>query len=141
MERNERRFSPEVEAEICDKYLTNDYTMQALAEEYECSKSTIWRIVRSSDNIEAAEHNASLRARLSLLKLKNASADAAEKLVMLMKKQRSDKQVYADIQIIQQVLDRAGVREQKEEKQDISVTFNTGGIKLGVPDHSNDKKE
>jgi transposase-like protein len=136
-----RRFTPEQEAEICDKYLTNEYTMRDLAQEYGCSTDTVWKIIRRSENIEVAEHNASLRARLSLLKLKNASADAAEKLVMLMNKQRSDKQVYADIQLIQQVLDRAGVREQREEKQDISVTFNTGGIKLGVPDHSKDKKE
>lgn len=121
-------------------YMTNEYTMADLAEHFGCSKRTIWKAIRNSDNFEVAEHNATIRTRIAQTKLKNASADAVEKLLKLLEKDRDKDHEYVDIQLIQQVLDRAGVRAAKEEKQDINIKFNTGGIVLGVPDHSKDGK-
>jgi hypothetical protein len=89
--------------------------------------------------MEEEERKADIRTRFSLLKLKNASTDAVEKLLNMLEKERDAKSEYIDIQLIQQVLDRAGVRVVKEDKQDLKVHISTGEIKLGVPDHSKDK--
>lgn len=71
---------------------------------------------------------------MATIRLKNASTDAAEKLVELLNKKRSEKQVYADIQIIQQVLDRAGVRSEKEEKQELAISFVGGCVSPKMPE-------
>lgn len=118
-----RVLPPEKEVEVVERYIEGGVTMRQLAEEYGVCKSTISNIVARADVLDKLERKANARAQLALIKIKNASADAAEKLVELMEKERDDSLVYADIQLVGQVLDRAGVRETKEEKNDVTVTF------------------
>jgi predicted DNA-binding protein YlxM (UPF0122 family) len=135
----EKKLTDEQRKEIAESYFANDKTLLQLAAEYDVSKTTIWRVIHNSGIMEEEERKADIRTRFSLLKLKNASTDAVEKLLNMLEKERDAKSEYIDIQLIQQVLDRAGVRVVKEDKQDLKVHISTGEIKLGVPDHSKDK--
>ena len=134
-----RKLTDEQRKEIAERYFANDCTLDQLAAEYDVCRNTIWRIIHNSGIMEEEERKADIRTRFSLLKLKNASTDAVEKLLKMMEKERTDQGEYIDIQLIQQVLDRAGVRVVKEDKQDLKVHISTGDIKLGVPDHTKDK--
>ena len=118
---------------IVEEYLDEMPPYVALGEKYGVSASTICRVIADSGVLDEAERKASSRAKMATIRLKNASAEAAEKLVKLLNKERSEKQVYADIQIIQQVLDRAGVRAEKEEKQEIAISFTGNGVKPKMP--------
>ena len=125
-ERFKRILTDEQIADIIDRYLEGGITMQQLADEYNVSRATISHYISNSELIEKAERRADVKSRLALINLKNASADAADKLVQLLNEKRGKNQVYADIQIIQQVLDRAGVREEKKEDKDVKITFMDG---------------
>ena len=135
----EKKLTDEQRKEIAESYFANDKTLLQLAAEYDVSKTTVWRVIHNSGIMEEEERKADIRTRFSLLKLKNASTDAVEKLLNMLGKERDARRGYIDIQLIQQVLDRAGVRVVKEDKQDLKVHISTGEIKLGVPDHSKDK--
>lgn len=130
----ERALTDEQAQEIVDRYMDSNVTMKQLAEEYGVCSKTISKYICDSGVLERAERRADSRAKLALINLKNASADASEKLVELLNEKRGKNQVYADIQIIQQVLDRAGVREEKKEDKDVRITFADGvGIAPKMP--------
>lgn len=114
--------------EVVERYIEGNgsVTMQMLADEYGVCKKSISRYICNSGVLDRAERRANVRQRLALINLKNASTDAAEKLVTLMNEKRGKNQVYADIQIIQQVLDRAGVREEAKEDRDVRISFADG---------------
>lgn len=135
----DRKLTDEQRKEIAESYFANDLTLEQLANEYNVCKKTIWRVVHASGIMENEEKKADIRTRFALLKLKNASTDAVEKLLKMMEKERDENHEYIDLQLIQQVLDRAGIKVVKEDKQDVKVHISTGDIKLGVPDHTKDK--
>lgn len=130
----EKKLTEEQADEIVERYMEGGVTMQQLGDEYGVSKKTISRYISNSGVLDRAERKANLRQRLALIKLKSASADAAEQLVDLMDKTNGKKQVYAKLQTLQQVLDRAGVREEKHEDKDVRITFADGvGIAPKMP--------
>lgn len=129
-----RALTDEQIADIIDRYLEGGVTMQNLANEYGVSRSTISHYISNSELIEKAERRADIRTRLALITLKNASAYAAEQLVEILDKTNDKKQIYAKLQALQQVLDRAGVREEKKEDKDVHITFANGvGIAPKMP--------
>lgn len=130
----EKKLTEEQADEIVERYMEGGVTMQQLGDEYGVSKKTISRYISNSGVLDRAERKANLRQRLALIKLKSASADAAEQLVDLMDKTNGKNQVYAKLQTLQQVLDRAGVREEKHEDKDVRITFADGvGIAPKMP--------
>lgn len=127
-----RKFTDEEELAIATEYVESSATMRELAERYNVAVSTISRIVHRSELLDRLERRADSRARLALIKLKTESADASAKLIRLSRKERGEEGVYADIQIIQQILDRAGVRATKNEDNSMTIKFADGaGFKLG----------
>lgn len=130
----ERMFTEDQEFEIANEYLEGGVTMQEVADKWGCSRSLVAKILDRTHVMEKMEKRASRRTQRALIRLKMASADAAEKLVRLTQKERGDEMVYADIQLLGQVLDRAGVREASKEDKNVSVSFSSvGGISPKMP--------
>lgn len=133
----EPKLTEEQSAEIVERYMEGNVTMKELAAEYGVCTKTISRHICSSGVLDRVERRANLRQRLALITLKNASAEAAEQLVDLMDKTNGKNQVYAKLQTLQQLLDRAGVREEKREDKDVRITFADGvGIAPKMPKRS-----
>ena len=131
--KNIGKLTEEEKQEIVERYLEGGVTMQQIAYEYGVSKMTISRTIRNSRVLEDLEKTANIKSRLALLRLKTAATDATERLIDLLYENRDTDHQYLDMQIIQQILDRAGVRETKEDKQDVKVTFSTGGFSVNMP--------
>lgn len=132
-------------AEIVERYIEGGgkLTMKQLAEEYGVCAQRISQIIDKSGVLDILEKRAQKRVRLATIKMQYASADAAEKLVNLALKERGEEGVYADNQLLQQLLDRAGARVVKKEDNTFTVAVDFGeaaGMKLGVPDHSGDNE-
>lgn len=127
------KITPEQREEIVVRYFDGGITMRELAEEYGVTRQYVSQLVSRSDMIEKAERRADIRSRIALITLKNASADAAEQLVEVLEKTNGKNQVYAKLQALQQVLDRAGVREEKKEDKDVHISFVGGGIAPKMP--------
>lgn len=127
-----RKFTDEEEYAIAYEYIEGNATMPDLAKKYGVVTSTISRIIHRRGVLDEMERRADSRSRLALIRLKMESAEASAKLVKLSRKKRSDKDVYADIQLLQQILDRAGIRATKEEDNTLTIRFADGaGFKLG----------
>lgn len=140
--KQERRFTREQEIEIGEEYVEGGVTMRELAAKYDVALSTMSGIIHRSGVIDELERRADSRSRLSLVRLKMASANASAKLVRLAEKERDDSMVYADIQLLQQILDRAGVRATKNEDNSITLKFADGaGFNLGNTEEAEIVKE
>lgn len=140
--KQERRFTREQEIEIGEEYVEGGVTMRELAAKYDVALSTMSGIIHRSGVIDELERRADSRSRLSLVRLKMASANASAKLVRLAEKERDDSMVYADIQLLQQILDRAGVRATKNEDNSITLKFADGaGFNLGSTEEAEIVKE
>lgn len=50
----QRRFTPEQEAEICNLYATGQHSQHALARQFGCSQGTIARILKAKPKMNAA---------------------------------------------------------------------------------------
>ena len=122
----EAKLSKEQREELAERYFLEKKTIRELAAEYGVSYTNAWRVLHNSGIMEGQERRADIRTRIAMVKLKNASTDAVEKLLLMLEKERDENHEYVDIQLIQQVLDRAGVRVAKDEKQDIKVHFAAG---------------
>lgn len=137
-----RKFTDEQEMEIAIEYVEDGASMDELAKKYNCCKATISKVVHRSRVLDKMERRADSRSRLALIRLKTESADASAKLIRLSRKEREDKDVYADIQLLQQILDRAGVRATKNEDNSITLKFADGaGFKLGQTEEAETIKE
>ena len=127
-----RKFTEDEELEIASEYIEGRTTMDELGKKHGCSKATISRIVSRTGVLDELEKKADARSRLALIKLKMESAQASGKLIRLSQKERDDSMVYADIQLLQQILDRAGVRATKTEDGSLTIRFAEGaGFSLG----------
>lgn len=127
-----RKFTDEQEMEIAIEYVEDGASMDELAKKYNCCKATISKVVHRSRVLDKMERRADSRSRLALIRLKTESADASAKLIRLSRKEREDKDVYADIQLLQQILDRAGVRATKNEDNSLTIKFAPGaGFDIG----------
>ena len=129
---NEPLFTKEQMVEIAMEYIEERPTMEALAKKYGCSQATISRVVHKSGVLDEMERRADSRSRLALIQLKMESEQASAKLIRLSRKERDESGVYADIQILQQLLDRAGVRAVKGEDNSLTIRFAPGaGFDIG----------
>ena len=78
---------------------------------------------------------AKVRAQIRL----NESAEAAAKLqARLMNGEESEGSATISHRAAKDILDRAGVRVQKEARQDVTVTFAGGAPELGLPQGAQD---
>ena len=138
----EQKIPDEQRKELAERYFNERRTIQELADEYGVCYSTAWRIIHNSGIMDDQERKADMRTRIAMVKLKTASTDAVEKLLLMLEKERDVNHEYIDIQLIQQVLDRAGVRVEKNEKQDVKVHFAAGsGFTPSMPKRADGDSE
>lgn len=131
--------------EIATKYIEGGgkVTMKELAKEYGVCPQRISQIIAETGVLDDLEKRAQARVRLATIKMQYAATDAADKLTALALKERGEKGVYADIQLLQQLLDRAGARVVKKDENTMRLEVDFGGevgMTLGTPDHSRDNE-
>lgn len=139
----EERLTDEQRDEIVRRYIESradpdaePLTQAVLAQEYGVSRRTIGNVLIDSGVLERA-----LRRTRSDVMVAQAIAEAAAARVMRETvksafKMRNEKYEYITQGDRRDILDRAGVRATKEEKQEVNITFNGGGVPIGVPNRA-----
>ena len=120
-----------------------EVTMKDLAKKYGVCPQRIGQIIAETGVLDKLEIRSNARVRLANIKMQFAATEAADKLVKLALKERGEKGVYADNQLLQQLLDRAGARVVRKEDNTMRLEIDFGeesGMNLGVPDHSKDNE-
>ena len=136
----EKKLSDEQREEIVHRYIESradpfavPITQTQLAEEYGVGQATISRIIADSSVIERVRRRTKASVALAQAIAEEAAAHAMRATVESAFKLREDKYEYINQGDRRDILDRAGVRAEKSDKQDVTISFKTGGFDVGMP--------
>jgi transposase-like protein len=136
----EKKLTDEMKEEIVHKYIESrsdpyavPITQAQLAEEYGLGQSTISRIISDSGVIERVRRRTKSSVLLAQAIAEEAAAHAMRATVESAFKQRDEKYEYINQGDRRDILDRAGVRAEKSDKQDVTISFKTGDFDVGMP--------
>ena len=136
----EKKVTDETKEEIVHKYIESrsdpfavPITQVQLAQEYGLGQSTISRIISDSGVIERVRRRTKSSVLLAQAIAEEAAAHAMRATVESAFKVRDEKYEYINQGDRRDILDRAGVRAEKSDKQDVTISFKTGGFEVGMP--------
>lgn len=140
MESSNKKLSDEQRDEIVHRYIESradpfatPITQYQLAEEYGVSQSLISHVIADSGVIERVRRRAKSSVLLAQAIAEEAAAHAMRATVESAFKLRDEKYEYINQGDRRDILDRAGVRVEKGDKQDVTISFKTEGFDLGMP--------
>lgn len=136
----EKKLTDEMKEEIVHKYIESrsdpyavPITQAQLAEEYGLGQSTISRIISDSGVIERVRRRTKSSVLLAQAIAEEAAAHAMRATVESAFKLRDEKYEYINQGDRRDILDRAGVRAEKKESQDIVLSFAGAPVNPGMP--------
>lgn len=115
-----------------DPYAT-PITQQELADEYGVCQKTISNVLADSGILEKIRRRTKADVLLAQAIAERAAAEVMRQTVQSAFKPREDKYEYITQGDRRDILDRAGVRVEKKEAADVTVSFKANGIGLGMP--------
>ena len=133
-------LTPEQELEVCELYYEQEMMQIDIAKKYGVSNSTISRVVNKVEHMNAFLKKTTASKVRAQCRINRALDEAVNTQLALMRGQYDDQYKYLSQNAARDILDRGGVRAEKEEgnEMQVNVTFGGSGMKLGVPDHSRD---
>ena len=115
-------------------------TQQELARQYGVDRSTISRVISSSDEIEALNRRMRVDTLLSQAMAQRAAPKVMAEMIKDALKPRKDKLRYLNQNAARDVLDRAGVRAVKEDRQELVLSFASGeAVRPRMPEREEDE--
>lgn len=136
-----KKLTDEQRREVVHKYVEEYETVTELAKEYDVNRSTIYRILGDEEHagrIKALADARLAQAKIRILEQVPAALDRNEEILNT---NYDPAFQYLWQNAIRDTLDRAGIKAQKEEKQDINITFAGGGFDVGMPEDDGDDGE
>ena len=109
-----------------------------IAEMLGMSQSWVSEQIRNSNTLGNYERKTRADAILARAMMQAASPAIARKTILSAQKERDPSFEYITQNDRRDVLDRAGVRAEKQEATDVNITFMNGGFDIGMP--GEDKK-
>lgn len=144
-EPHNKKLTDEQREEVCRLFYDEGWIQKNLAEEFGVSQSTISDIVNHPDNLTKMLKRTTAEKVRAQIKINHHLLEAADTQIALMRGNYEDQYKYLKQNAARDILDRGGVRADKEESNELNVNVSIGGgaMTLGVPDHSrdNDGKE
>lgn len=138
----ERKFlTDEEKEEILSEYINSrtepgrkPVTQRELAKKYGVDQSRISRIICDSDTIERMRRRTRVSVLIAQAMAESAAPKIMEETIKSAFKKRDAKFEYINQGDRRDILDRAGVRVEKGEKQEITLSFASGlSIEPGMP--------
>lgn len=140
----EKLLPPEIRAEIADAYYLENKKQSDIAKEYGVNQSTISRIINDVEVMQSVLKATTASKIRALVRVHQHLDEAVDTQIELMRGQYEDQYKYLKQNAARDLLDRGGVRTEKEEHAETRVVVDFGGassLTLGVPDHSKDNEE
>lgn len=138
---NKRKLTDEQIDEIVRRFYDEGAKQADLAKEFGVAQCTISVYVNTPEKMERfIKHSTAHKVRAQLM-INRSLEEAVETQLGLMRGAYEDQYKYLSQNAARDILDRGGVRAEKEEKPEIKITMDfgeSGGFNLGVPDHSRD---
>lgn len=114
-------------------------TQVELGKKYGVSQTTVSKILIDSKTIERVQRRTKSNVALAQAIMASAAPEVAKRTVRSALTEREEKFEYITQGDRRDVLDRAGVRAAKEEKNEVTISFASGGIDVGMPESAEDE--
>lgn len=109
-------------------------TQAALAKEYGVCQRTVSNIIRDSGILEKIRRRTKSNVLIAQAMAEEASAKVMRETIRSAFKKREDKFEYINQGDRRDILDRAGVRSEKKDEHDVTITLSDGGLNVGLPE-------
>lgn len=109
-------------------------TQVELGKKYGVSQTTVSKILIDSKTIERVQRRTKSNVALAQAIMESAAPEVAKRTVRSALTEREEKFEYITQGDRRDVLDRAGVRAAKEEKNEVTISFASGGFDVGMPE-------
>ena len=144
MPKGHPKLTPEMKDEICRLYYEENWRQADLAEKFGVYQGVISKVVNEPKVMsQMLSRTLSSRVRAQM-RINKHLEEAVDKQIELMRGEYDGQYKYLNQNAARDILDRGGVRMEKEEKPDTQVVLNfgdSGSFTLGVPDHSKDEDD
>ena len=118
--------------EIFERAIFEGESDAALAETYQVSRETIWRVTHDKKRIARKKSTLETMRELAQMRIDAQAERAARKQIELMDRELPDSMIYINQNAATEILDRAGVKRKDEESGEINVRI-TGGFATKMP--------
>lgn len=109
-------------------------TQAALAKEYGVCQRTVSNIIRDSGILEKIRRRTKSNVLIAQAMAEEASAKAMRETIRSAFKARDEKYEYINQGDRRDILDRAGVRSEKKDEHDVTITLSDGALDIGLPE-------
>jgi hypothetical protein len=139
---NHKKLTDEMKDEIIHLYFEEDWKQVDLAKKFKVAQGIISGVVNDPKVLSKLLARTSASRVRAQMRINRHLGEAVDTQIRLMQGEYEDQYKYLAQNAARDILDRGGVRMEKEEKPDTQVVLNfgeSGGFNLGVPDHSKDE--
>lgn len=137
-----KKIMDDQRAEICRLFYDEGWKQKDLSARFGVSQGTISDIVNHPDCLVKMLKRTTAEKVRAQIKINHHLLEAVDKQIELMRGEYDPQYRYLNQNAARDILDRGGVRAEKEENNELQVNVNIGGgMKLGVPDHSQDNSQ
>lgn len=126
--------------EILHRYVDECETVEDLAKEYGVNKSSIYRALQRPAAAEAMKNLREAQLAAEQLRLSRLVPKAINRVEEILDTDFDDNHKYLHQQTAVDIMNRMGLKEQKNEKQDINITFAGGGFEVGMPENGDESE-
>lgn len=138
-----KKIMDDQRAEICRLFYDEGWKQKDLSAKFGVSQGTISDIVNHPDCLVKMLKRTTAEKVRAQIKINHHLLEAADTQIELMRGTYEDQYKYLKQNAARDILDRGGVRAEKEENNEMQINVSIGGgaMVLGTPDHSRDNDE
>lgn len=140
----EAKLTEQQKDEIIEKFFEDGVRQVDLAKEYGVAQSTISHVINDGAMLEKMLKRTTANRVRAQIRVNRHLEEAVDTQIELMRGEYEDQYKFLKQNAARDILDRGGVRMEKEEKPETRVVIDfgdSGGVDLGVPNHAADRFE
>ncbi len=129
-----RRLTETQKKEIFHRVVFDGESAACLAEEYGVKPAAIDRITHDKKRIESEKGTLETMRELAKLRAMASADKAMQKQIELMNRQVPENMLYINQKAAVDIMNRAGIKQEKEETGEVRVTFEEDSLEVNTPE-------
>ena len=131
---NCQKITDEQCIEVVRRYVDEGETVTELAEAYGVSRTAIYNALHRAEFADRMKELREARLATAQLRILEQAEKALDRNEDILNTEYDPAYQYLGQNASRDVLDRAGIKAPKEDKQDISISFAGGGFEVNMPE-------
>ena len=131
---NCQKITDEQCIEVVRRYVDEGESVTELAEAYDVSRTAIYNALHRAEFADRMKELREARLAAAQLRILEQAEKALDRNEDILNTEYDPAYQYLWQNVSRDVLDRAGIKAPKEDKQDISISFAGGGFEVNMPE-------